>query len=138
MTSPRSRVRTTDERGRPIPSTVTLRAVDEKLFAMGAAQVIDPLGDLYQRVESGIVRLTATHQLPIGDGSEGEGGATGGGGGGGSEARDDFRDTLFFRQLETDADGRATVTIPALGRPHLVARQRQRGDRLAAAPARAS
>ena len=105
-------IRTTDENGRGIPSTVSLRAVDEKLFAMGAAQVIDPLSDLYGRVESGIVRLTATHQLPIGDGSEGEGGAAGGGGdGGGDQARDDFRDTLFFRQLETDANGRATVSI---------------------------
>ncbi len=104
-------VRTTDEKGRPIPSTVTLRAVDEKLFAMGAAQVIDPLSDLYQRVESGIVRLTATHQLPSGNGSEGEGGSAGGGGGGGDQVRDDFRDTLFFRQLETDANGRATVSF---------------------------
>ena len=83
---------------------------------MGAAQVIDPLADLYQRVESGIVRATATHQLPIGDGSEGEGGAAGGGGDEGDQARDDFRDTLFFRQLETDADGRTTVLHPAFGR----------------------
>lgn len=104
-------VRTTDEKGRPMPATVTLRAVDEKLFAMGAARVIDPLGDLYQRVESGIVRLTATHQLPTGDGLEGEGGAAGGGGDDGGQARDDFRDTLFFRQLETGADGRATVSF---------------------------
>ena len=104
-------VRTTDEKGRPMPATVTLRAVDEKLFAMDAARVIDPLGDLYQRVESGIVRLTATHQLPTGDGLEGEGGAAGGGGDDGSEVRDDFRDTLFFRQLETGADGRATVSF---------------------------
>lgn len=103
-------VRTKDANGRPTPATVTLRAVDEKLFAMGAAQVADPLGDLYQRIESGIVRLTATHQLPIG-GTEGEGGSTGGGGGGGAQARDDFRDTLLFRQLETDAHGEATVTF---------------------------
>jgi hypothetical protein len=103
-------VRTKDANGRPAPATVTLRAVDEKLFAMGAAQVADPLGDLYQQVESGIVRLTATHQLPVG-GTEGEGGSTTGGGGGGNEARDDFRDTLYFRQLETDAGGGATVTF---------------------------
>ena len=103
-------VQTKDANGRPAPATVTVRAVDEKLFAMGAAQVADPLGALYDRVESGIVRLTATHQLPIG-GSEGEGGSTTGGGGGGAEARDDFRDTLFFRQLETDANGRASVTF---------------------------
>ena len=106
-------LRTTDASGRPAPATVTLRAVDEKLFAMGAAQVADPLGDLYQRVESGIVRITATHQLPVGSGaSEAEGGSTtGGGGGGGNEARDDFRDTLFFRQLETDDHGAASVTF---------------------------
>jgi hypothetical protein len=104
-------VRTTGLNGRPIPSTVTLRAVDEKLFAMGIAQEVDPLSDLYVRVESGIVRLTATHQLPTGNSAEGEGGAAGGGGDDGGQARDDFRDTLFFRQLETDADGRATVAI---------------------------
>lgn len=104
-------VRTTDEKGRPIPATVTLRAVDEKLFAMGAARILDPLGDLYGRVESGIARLTATHQLPTGDGLEGEGGSAGGGGDGGEQVRDDFRDTLFFRQLETAVDGRATVSF---------------------------
>ncbi|MDQ2964962.1 MAG: hypothetical protein M3R57_03865, partial [Chloroflexota bacterium] len=104
-------VRTTDEKDRPVGATVTLRAVDEKLFTMGAALVMDPLQDLYQRVESGIVRLTATHQLPIGGGAEGEGGAAGGGGDGGAEARDDFRDTLFFDQFATDASGRATVSI---------------------------
>jgi hypothetical protein len=103
-------VRTRDASGRPIPATVTVRAVDEKLFAMGAAQVADPLGSLYVRVESGIVRLTATHQLPIG-GIEGEGGSTGGGGGEATEARDDFRDTAVFRQVETDAQGAATVTF---------------------------
>ena len=105
-------VRTTDEKGRPIRSTVTLRAVDEKLFAMGDVQIIDPLDDLYQKVESGILRLTATHQLPTGSDAEGEGGAAGGGGDdGGAAARDDFRDTLAFRQIETDADGRATVSV---------------------------
>ncbi len=106
------KVRSTGPDGRPIASTVTLRAVDEKLFAMGIAQEIDPLSELYVRVESGIVRLTATHQLPTGNSAEGEGGAAGGGGDGGGEARDDFRDTLFFQQFETDADGLATVTIP--------------------------
>jgi len=103
-------VRTKDATGRPTPATVTLRAVDEKLFAMGAAQIADPLGALYQGVGSGVVRLAATHQLPIG-GGQGGGATTGGGGGAGVEARDDFRDTLFFRQLQTDAHGAATVTF---------------------------
>jgi hypothetical protein len=103
-------VRAKDATGRPTPATVTLRAVDEKLFAMGAAQVADPLGALYQAVESGIVHLAATHQLPI-RGNQGGGATTGGGGGAEVEARDDFRDTLFFRQLQTDAHGAATVTF---------------------------
>ena len=99
-------VRTTDEAGRPVPATVTLRVVDEKLFAMGAAQIADPLADLYIRVPSGVVRFGSTHQLPVGGDGGGRGNTTGGGG---AEARDDFRDTLFFRQLQTDAGGGATV-----------------------------
>lgn len=98
-------VRTTDAGGRPVAASVTVRAVDEKLFVTGGATAIDPLDDLYTRVDSGIIRLTATHQVPFGGGPEGEGGATGGG-------REDFRDTAFFRQVDTDVHGRATVTLP--------------------------
>ncbi len=83
-----------------------MQAVDEKLFAMGGASVPQPLDDLYERVDSGIVRLTATHQVPTMAGPEGEGGNTTGGG-----PRSDFRDTLLFRQLTTDATGRASVTV---------------------------
>ncbi len=36
-------IRTRDASGVPIPATVILRAVDEKLFAMGAASADDPL-----------------------------------------------------------------------------------------------
>jgi len=102
-------VRTTDESGRPVAASVTLRTVDEKLFAMGVAQIADPLSDLYARVGSGIIRLASTHQLPTGGGGGGYGSTTGGGGG--AEARGDFRDTLFFRQLQTDAEGGASVTF---------------------------
>ncbi len=86
-----------------------LRAVDEKLFAMGAAVTYDPLPILYEREPSGILRLTATHQAP-GGGTEGEGGAAGGGGDEG--LRSDFVDTLAFRQVRTDRQGRATVALP--------------------------
>ena len=100
-------VRTTDPTGAPVAATVVLQAVDEKLYAMGGASVPRPLGDLYARVDSGIVRLTATHQVPSMAGPEGEGGDTSGGGG----DRADFRDTLLFRELRTDATGRATTTV---------------------------
>ena len=103
-------VRTKDATGRPIPASVILRAVDEKLFAMGAAQIADPLNNIYQGVGSGVIHMAATHQLPLG-GGQGRGDTTGGGGGGGVEARDDFRDTLAFRQVKTDGNGRATVTF---------------------------
>jgi hypothetical protein len=99
-------VRTTRPGGSPVAATVVLQAVDEKLYAMGGAAVPDPLGDLYQRVDSGILRLTATHQVPTRAGPEGEGGdATGGG------PRSDFKDTLLFRELRTDASGRATTSV---------------------------
>ena len=73
---------------------------------MGDAEVPDPLSDLYERVASGIVRLTATHQVPTMSGPEGEGGDTTGSG-----PRSDFKDTILFRELRTGADGRSTTTV---------------------------
>ena len=86
-------------------ASVVVQAVDEKLYAMGGASVTQPLDDLYQRVDSGILRLTATHQVPSLAGPEGEGGDTTGGG------RSDFKDTLLFREIRTDATGRASTTV---------------------------
>ena len=100
-------VRTTDAAGSPVAATVVLQAVDEKLYAMGGARVPRPLPDLYARVDSGIVRLTATHQVPSMAGPEGEGGDTTGGGG----DRTDFHDTLLFRELRTDASGLASTSL---------------------------
>ena len=99
-------VRTTDKAGRPVAASVVVQAVDEKLYAMGGASVPRPLDDLYQRLDSGILRLTATHQPPSSSGPEGEGGDTTGGGG-----RSDFRDTLLFREIRTNSNGRATTTV---------------------------
>lgn len=98
-------VRTTDAAGHPVAASVVLQAVDEKLYATGGAAVPRPLDDLYQRVDSGILRLTATHQVPGRSGAEGEGGDTTGGG------RSDFKDTLVFRELQTDATGRASTKV---------------------------
>lgn len=98
-------VRTVDRFGRPIPASVVLRAVDEKLFAIGAATDLDLLGELYRSVQSGILGTYASHQPPFPSGFEGCGDTTGGGG-------DDFRDWLLFRQLATGPDGTARVSFP--------------------------
>ncbi|HET7676758.1 MAG TPA: Ig-like domain-containing protein [Candidatus Limnocylindrales bacterium] len=99
-------VRTTDVDGKPVVATVLLQAVDEKLFAIGGASVPQPLDDLYLRVDSGILRLIGSHQVPTRSGPESEGGDTTGGG-----ERSDFRDTLVFRELTTDANGEASLTV---------------------------
>lgn len=89
--------------GAPTSATVTLGAVDEKLFALGAIEVIDPLGDLYAALPSGVLRTYASHRneriWPPGCGPD-----VGGG-------RQDFRDEILFRQVTTDATGRARVTF---------------------------
>ena len=97
-------VRTTDRSGRPTPATVTLRAVDEKLFTIGGAVEEDPLGQLYEWVTDGLFASYASHPVPWSAFGDGCGDVTGGG-------RDDFRDTLLYRQLETGPDGVGTVTF---------------------------
>jgi hypothetical protein len=105
-------VRTTDAAGRPVRSSVVLRAIDEKLYAIGGAGEIDAAGDLYwwMASENGIASSAVSHNLPVYVPASG---ATCGGGDGRDEvsSRDDFRDTLLFRRVTTGADGRATVTF---------------------------
>lgn len=104
------RVRAVDPSGNPVAADIVLQAVDEKLYAMGAASTPDPLSEMYRRVDSGIVRITSTHQVPTASGGEGEGGSAGGEG-----PRTDFRDMLAFVRLRTNADGLATTTFKASG-----------------------
>ena len=98
-------IRTTDADGRPVSASVVVHVVDEKLFAIQAAQEIDLLGDLYADVSNGIIGITWSHGVPR---PSSEGGDTTGGGG---DERDDFKDWLLFQQVTTAADGRATVTV---------------------------
>jgi hypothetical protein len=96
-------VTTRDRAGEPVPAAVVLRAVDEKLFTMGAAAASDPLIELYDEVGAGIAATYRSHRPPQ---AEYDGyGDTGGGG------RDDFRDTVLFESVDTGADGRASVTF---------------------------
>lgn len=98
-------VRTRNAAGQPAPATVILRAIDEKLYAMGAAQADDPLTELYAGVGSGVRATYDSHRNPR---ALPEGGDTTGGGG---DERDDFRDSLLFRAVTTNASGRASVSF---------------------------
>ena len=98
-------IRTRDASGAPTAATVILRAVDEKLFTIGAAEADDPLSELYAPVRSGVVGTYESHQNPR---SRPDGGDTTGGGG---DERDDFRDSLLFKTIETNANGRGSVSF---------------------------
>jgi hypothetical protein len=92
----------------PIPATVVLRGVDEKLFTMGGAEAADPLGALYQGLGSGIVATYRSHHEPSGRPGADTGGGDGDGDPGG---REDFRDWVLFKAIDTGQDGRAVVTF---------------------------
>ena len=59
--------------GQPTSASVFVRAVDEKLFAMGAASMDDPLGELYASTGSGLVATGWSHGSPLGDEGDGKG-----------------------------------------------------------------
>lgn len=97
------RIRTTDAAGRPVAADVIVRAVDEKLFTIGAAVDVDALGELLVPRDSGFLQSYTSHPTPFG--FDGGCGGTGGGG------RDDFRDAATFQRVQTDANGLATVSF---------------------------
>jgi hypothetical protein len=96
-------VRTLGPDGRPISASVVLRAVDEKLFTIGGVEADDPLGQLYAHLPSGVLATYATHRGPT---PRPEGGDTTGGGG-----DEDERDAILFRAVDTDRNGRGSVTF---------------------------
>lgn len=99
-------VRTTDWLGRPVPATVALRAVDEKLYAIGGASDVDVLGELYAPVASALTWSYASHPLPSPPGPGGCGDT-----GGGGDGRSDFRDWLLFRLVTTGTNGTARASF---------------------------
>ena len=91
--------------GRPVAADVVVRAVDQKLYAIGAAGEIDTVGSLMRWVGPGFMQSYTAQFLP---GLAGEGGGYGDGGG---DARSDFRDVATFQVARTDARGRASVSF---------------------------
>ena len=98
-------VKTTNRAARPVSASVVLRAVDEKLYAIGAAYDENPLWGLYGWVGTWMLWTHASHPLPA---SGSEGGDTSGGGG---DGRAVFVDSLLFTQVTTNAQGRARVSF---------------------------
>ena len=97
-------VRTTDRSAQPVSASVVLRAVDEKLYAIGAAYDENPLGSLYRWVGTGMLWTHASHPLPVE--GWGYGDTTGGG-----DGRSQFVDSVLFRHVTTDAQGRAQISF---------------------------
>ncbi|HEX5589406.1 MAG TPA: Ig-like domain-containing protein [Candidatus Limnocylindrales bacterium] len=96
-------IRTTGANGDPVAADVVVRGVDEKLFATGNAFETETLEALLAPTPDGLLQSYLSHPVPLpraGDGC----GDTGGG-------RDDFRDSILFRVVSTDADGRASVSF---------------------------
>ncbi len=100
-------IETRSRTGAPVAASVFVRAVDEKLFAMGAASADDPLPELYESTGSGQLATGWSHANPMDDGGDGKGDTTGGGG----DGREDFRDWLVAKLVHTGSDGRATLAF---------------------------
>jgi len=101
-------IRTLGPDGRPVSASVFVQVVDEKLYAMGAASQVDPLGELYGDVGDGIIAWAASHRTPADDDDGKGGGDTTGGGG---DGRSDVRDWLVGTMVTTGSDGTATVPV---------------------------
>ena len=96
-------VTTRDPSGRPVAADVVVTGVDQKLFAEGLAFDDDPVDTLMAGQDAGFLQSYTTHWQPTL--LEGGCGATGGGG------RDDYRDSVTFQHVTTDATGRGEVAF---------------------------
>jgi hypothetical protein len=93
---------TTDPAGRPVAADVVITGVDQKLYTLGQAFDLDPLDQLLAQPGSGFGAAYDSHAVPVPD--YGGCGDTGGG-------RDDFRDSVTFQRITTDASGHGTISF---------------------------
>ena len=93
-----------DASGKPVAGTVVVRVVDEKLYAIDAAEDVDVIRSLYAEVPSGNRMTYQTHRTPQQETGSGD---TGGGG----DIRFDFQDALAFSVIDTDASGHGSVSF---------------------------
>jgi len=113
-------VRVTDSRGAPMQTEVSLAAADEGVLTLIGFKTPDPLASFYAPWGLGVTTATEYERLAKLPEPGEERSATGGDGGGADGSgrlgtpRSRFRATAFWNpKLETDGDGKATVTFPA-------------------------
>jgi hypothetical protein len=93
-----------DKNGKGVATETNLNIIDESLYAVSfESGNLDPLGEFYHGVSSGVVSTYLSHQYPLG--------LQGGGGGGGGGERTDFRDKVFFGVVKTGQDGKGTISV---------------------------
>jgi hypothetical protein len=124
VSAAKNAVAVTDADGKSMATTVLLSVIDEALFQLqqrdynffanyfscgggsfSSQQTDELLPALYTTVASGVVQSYASHSFPVVDpGCQC-------GGGGDPVPRENFKDTALFEVVNTDADGRGTVTF---------------------------
>jgi hypothetical protein len=92
--------------GQPVAADVVVQGVDEKLYAIGAAEDADVVRELYRRTDPGFLQSFVSHRIPTRR-PDGGCGATGGG-------RDAFGDVATFQLVKTGADGRGSLSFELL------------------------
>lgn len=111
-------VRTEDYKGRGMPASVTVFAVDESMLALTAYQTPDPFAYFYAKRPLG-VETSDNRLFIIGQRSFGQKGENRGGGGsdsklGGADLRSNFIFTPFFStEVQTNEAGNAEVSFKA-------------------------
>ena len=103
-------IRTLGPDGKPVAASVYVQTVDEKLYAMGAAEQVDPLEALYEDLGDGIIAWAASHRTPARRHGRRQGRHDGRRRRG--DERGDFRDWLVATMVTTGSDGTARVTVP--------------------------
>jgi alpha-2-macroglobulin len=96
-------VTTTGPTGRPVLADVVIQGVDQKLYTLGMASDVNPLDELLAQVAPGFLTSYESHAVPVADG--------GGCGGTGGGDRGDFRDTVTFKRITTNASGQGSIAF---------------------------
>jgi len=97
----------TDQEGDPVRSVLNIGVMDRALYLIGGGNLETPADGLFRhRSFSSTVYTTLSHrEYDLPDYGFGEGG------GDGESTRSDFEDTPYFDTVETDRNGKATVTF---------------------------
>ncbi|HAU66085.1 TPA: hypothetical protein DCW61_01940 [Candidatus Uhrbacteria bacterium] len=92
-----------DADNQPVAAQLNINVVDEAFYAL-ASEEVNPLRELFHFVESGVLVTQTSEQIKQSD-SMAEGG------GGGDRGRFVFKDTALFKTIQTDTNGKGTLTF---------------------------